>query len=238
MFIILSIWMKHIFFVLFSIVFVGVWFGQDNLVFPDIPNDMPTEIINEENVTTPWTSYCDAKFGSNPTLLQECLSCLAMGSIMTDTACIAIAAVCDDTYALWSEAQASCVVKYDSCISDGWAPERCVCKAIGGISLNTNVPFVGNCIALRGSSSWNTTVVDPTTAFPVLVAGLTRIVMTIILIFCFMAIIVWGILMSMGGADESQHKKGKDLIRHVFIALALLGASGVILRLINPNFFG
>jgi len=44
--------------------------------------------------------------------------------------------------------------------------------------------------------------------------------------------------MSMGGADESQHKKGKDLIRHVFIALALLGASGVILRLINPNFFG
>jgi hypothetical protein len=45
-------------------------------------------------------------------------------------------------------------------------------------------------------------------------------------------------MISSGGASEEHAKKGKDLITHVVIALALLGASGVILRVINPNFFG
>jgi hypothetical protein len=40
-------------------------------------------------------------------------------------------------------------------------------------------------------------------------------------------------MISIGKASE-----GKKMITNVIIGIALLGASGVILRLINPNFFG
>lgn len=133
--------------------------------------------------------------------------------------------------------QQKCQETYNSCIGSS-THDRCVCRAIGGISLNTNVPFVGSCISMRSSWSSDVTDVDPTNAFPLLMAWLSRIVMTVILIFCFMAIIVGGVLISSGWASDENVKKGKDLIRHVVIAIALLGASGVILRAINPNFFG
>lgn len=136
--------------------------------------------------------------------------------------------------------------RYQKCLTCASAPwantSRCFCSAWWWIVLNTNVPFVGNCIMLRknvntANADPNTTVTDPTNAFPRLLAGLTKITMTVILIFCFMAIIVWGVLISMGWASEAQATKGKELIRHVIMALALLGASGVILRIINPSFF-
>jgi hypothetical protein len=46
-------------------------------------------------------------------------------------------------------------------------------------------------------------------------------------------IIIWGIMISTG--DPAW---GKKLIIKVVMGIALLGASWVILRLINPNFFG
>jgi len=227
--------MKYIFLLLFSLVFIGIGFGQEDFGQPDFSEGigMPEENIEEQQVG-PGSSYCNSKF---PNDASNCISCLQNGSMYDGNSCIMMEQLCTNAYSLPDD-QATCNDKYTQCTNDGWSPDRCACKAIGGVSLNTNVPFVGNCIALRGSSSWNTTVVDPTTAFPVLVAGLTRIVMTIILIFCFMAIIVWGILMSMGGYDPDRYKEGKTLIKRVVMALALLGASGVILRLINPNFFG
>lgn len=135
------------------------------------------------------------------------------------------------------DANTECMEKVSQCQVEWWSPDRCACKAIGGISLNTNVPFVGNCISLRRSSSENTTQVTPDTAFPILIIAVTKIMMTVILVFCFLAIIIGWVMMSMGWADESQYTKWKDLIKHVVIALALFGASGVILRIINPSFF-
>lgn len=159
-------------------------------------------------------------------------------------------------------------------IDDKWCrpcSEEDVCC---GIKLNTNVPFIGNCIELSkwdiacktdadcswgdtcvfneenykndGNDIWicisqkesdQTTVTDKT-AFPVLMWWLTKILVTIIILAGFIGILAGGVMISSSGGSDEGAKKGKDLIIRVIIALALLGASGVILRLINPNFFG
>jgi len=224
--------MKYIVFG-FVYIFVLLSFVQGQLVGSDYESDIDQFIEGgnqSQNQASqpapPWTAYCTSRFPDQPNDISDCLSCLQNGSWYDWSSCVM---VCTDD---------ACSQKLSECLDDGISPDRCLCKPMGGISLNTNVPFVGNCISLRSIPWSNTTQVTPTTAFPLLMAWLTRIVTTIILIFCFMAIIVGGVLMSMGWADESQHKKGKDLIKHVVIALALLWASGVILRIINPSFFG
>ncbi len=63
-------------------------------------------------------------------------------------------------------------------------------------------------------------VVTPVNAFPVLLTALSKILLSVILIVCFGAIVVAGVMISSGN-DE----KGKSLITHVVIAMALLGAS-------------
>jgi len=208
--------------------FLSFWLTQD------ISNTPEADV--DDFVSIPGTSYCASKFAGNYTGALACLSCLQNGSIYMGDSCVMLQQLCADAYPVLDD-QAVCNEKYIGCTDDWWSPDRCSCKAIWGISLNTNVPFIGNCISLRASSSSNTSEVTPTTAFPLLIAWLTKLVMTVILIFCFMAIIVGGVLISMGWASEEQAKKGKDLIKHVVIALALLGASGVILRVINPSFF-
>jgi hypothetical protein len=45
--------------------------------------------------------------------------------------------------------------------------------------------------------------------------------------------VMGGIMISIGKRPE-----GKKMITNVIVGIALLWASGVILRLINPNFFG
>lgn len=113
-----------------------------------------------------------------------------------------------------------------------------------GIQLNTNVPFIGNCIELSKWSSEsesndpNESKVTEKTAFPVLMGGLTKILVTIIILMWFIGILAGGVMISASWGDETRATEGKKLIGKVVIALALLGASGVILRLINPNFFG
>ena len=104
-----------------------------------------------------------------------------------------------------------------------------------GIQLNTTVPFIGNCIESEsgnvGSNEEKWVTWD--TAFPVLMWSLTKILVTVILIISFVLIVVWGIMISTGNVSW-----WKDMIIKVAAGIAILWASGVILRLINPNFFG
>jgi hypothetical protein len=118
-------------------------------------------------------------------------------------------------------------------------PERCNC----GVKLNTNVPFIGRCIMYGmtndpkdnayTSGDNSTVVVNPLNAFPVLMTGIVKILMTVILLICFGALIVAGVMMT----TEQWYETGKGLIWKVVWAVALLWTSGVILYLINPNFF-
>ena len=102
-----------------------------------------------------------------------------------------------------------------------------------GIQLNTSVPFIGKCIEdTTGNVGPDETGVTWNNAFPVLMSSLTQILVTIILILSFVLIVIGGIMIATGNPSW-----GKKLIIKVVIGIALLGASGVILRLINPNFF-
>lgn len=118
-----------------------------------------------------------------------------------------------------------------------------------GIKLLTSVPFIGKCIymlsdaelkALGAKAAANPDVlaVSENTAFPRLMLWLTKILVTVILLASFIAIIVAGVMMAASGSGEEWYTNGKKIIGSVIAAIALLGASGVILRLINPNFFG
>ncbi len=103
-----------------------------------------------------------------------------------------------------------------------------------GISLNTSIPFIGKCIESKTNyKSPDETSVTWETAFPVLMSSLTKILVTAILIVSFVLIVVWGIMIATG--NPSWWKK---MIIKVVVGIAILGASWVILRLINPNFFG
>ena len=93
------------------------------------------------------------------------------------------------------------------------------------IKLNTNFPIIWNCIWGKGKT-------DSTTAFPTMIWALTKIVMSLVLVACFILIIYAGILWS---ADKP--KEAKERLRRVAVTILLLWFSGVILRLINPNFF-
>ena len=107
-----------------------------------------------------------------------------------------------------------------------------------GVKLNTNVPFIGKCIRLwSDADTEDTTVVTEATAFPRLMWGLTKIMTTIILLVCFGGILVGGVMIASSGGEVKRATEGKALIGKVIIAIALLWTSGIILKLINPNFF-
>ena len=116
----------------------------------------------------------------------------------------------------------------DSCVS---------CKDPGvccGIELNTDIPFIGKCIeytsANRSTDEMNVT---ESTAFPILMGSLMKILITVILIVSFILIIVGGILIATDNPSW-----GKKMIMKVVVGIAILWVIGVVLRLINPNFFG
>lgn len=103
------------------------------------------------------------------------------------------------------------------------------------MKLNTSIPFVGKCVEENATNVWDgeETWVTWDTAFPVLMWSLTKILVSVILIVCFVLIVIGGIMIASGNPSW-----WKSMIRKVVIGIALLWASGVILRLINPNFFG
>ena len=98
------------------------------------------------------------------------------------------------------------------------------------IKLNTNFPIIGNCISTGGGT-------DARNAFPTMIWALTKIAMALVFIVCFILIIVAWIMRAWAWWDSSQKTKAKNLIKKVAITILLLWFSGVILRLINPNFF-
>ena len=103
------------------------------------------------------------------------------------------------------------------------------------IQLNTNVPFVWNCIEIKeaGSKDGATT---PVNAFPKLMGAMMNLMMTIILIMSLLLIVYAGVLMTMEWSVSKQGE-GMSIIKKVAAGMALLWASWVILKIINPNFF-
>ena len=102
--------------------------------------------------------------------------------------------------------------------------------------LNTNVPFIGACIKTKGDVTADGTA-TPINAFPRLVGGLMQIVTTVMLIGSFLLIVFSGVMMTLWGMKADWFNKGRWLIFKVAGVLALLGLSGIILKVINPSFF-
>lgn len=130
------------------------------------------------------------------------------------------------------------LVPLTDCACTGWyirINKKCVdCTDPGvccGVKLNTSIPFIGNCIETKAQDATNG--LNDGEAFPLLMGMLTKILISVILITSFVLIVVAGVMIATGNP-----KWGKDMIVKVAVGLAILWASGVILRLINPNFFG
>lgn len=124
---------------------------------------------------------------------------------------------------------------------------KCECdstKRCCGILLNTVVPFIGDCIEMTSqndvwsSDNENTSTVNQLNAFPFLMMGLSKILVTVILIFSFLIVIAAWLMMTTWVYSEQNYKKGMERVQKVVVGLILLWASGLILKLINPSFFG
>lgn len=117
-------------------------------------------------------------------------------------------------------------------------------KTCCGIELNTVVPFIWDCIEMTSQNdvwSWdneNTSTLNQLNAFPFLMMGLSKILVTVILIFSFLIVIAAWLMMTTGVYSEQNYKKGMERVQKVVVGLILLWASGLILKLINPSFFG
>lgn len=105
-------------------------------------------------------------------------------------------------------------------------------KCENWIKLNTSIPFVWNCISTKDGSSTN-----QINAFPKLMWAMMNIVMTIILLLSFILIIYAGILLTTEWINQWASREAIATIEKVAKGLALLWASWVILKIINPNFF-
>ncbi len=116
---------------------------------------------------------------------------------------------------------------------------NCACKHFDHVFLNTDIPFIGQCILKStnmdeavGTSS----VPDLNTAFPRLMSGLSRLLMALIMVAWLCAIVVWWFMIAASWVADTK-EKGKQLVIWVVVVFVLLWASWLILNLINPNFF-
>lgn len=249
--------LKKVFWILGIISFMGNFsFGQNWTEINLSNNTTKNSSYNRNNTTN--TNTNNTTYWSKPTMMQD-------KSLETpDTYGATPKELCEKTAPkgarVWSDAVGICNcpdwkkrVDKKGCIPCSDASVCC------GIELNTKVPFIGNCIEFSKKCSDTSpcsqgytctngkcklTTVDPNKtsvseeeAFPTLMGGLTKILVTVILLIGFMGILIGGIMISASWGNDSNAWKGKELIGKVIIALALLGASGVILKLINPNFF-
>lgn len=127
-----------------------------------------------------------------------------------------------------------CILGWDSGVTVVWSSKqqeqkKVTCKPI---KLNTYFPFLWDKIGCNGTEP-----INQTTAFAYMIKGLMKLVITIIMVVSFLMIVAAGVLMASAWPDTSKYSNGLGIIKNVATALALLGASGVILKLINPNFF-
>lgn len=190
----------------------------------------------------------DGSFDSNTEskIVFDCLPCSQVGYIDPEEG------ICPEWYSLdndYSDDDRFEVSEFDSgpwysrecCKKWEWSVNSAsnICKTYWingqkkkccGVLLNTDVPFIGKCISFFSNE------VTPLNAFPRLMWGLSKMMITAILVFAFMMVIAWWVMISAGWFGNN-YSKWKKLIIKVVIWIALLWASWVILRLINPNFF-
>ena len=104
------------------------------------------------------------------------------------------------------------------------------------IKLNTDFPIIWNCIKIK---KWNgkDEEVDPTNAFSYMMGALSQIVVSLVLVICFILIIVAGIMRAWAWDDTGKTKAAKDILQKVAITIVLLWLAWVILKAINPVFF-
>lgn len=121
----------------------------------------------------------------------------------------------------------------------------CVCDSAQTccwVRLNTVVPFIWDCIELWDSTyldgDTSKSTVTQLTAFPFLMMWLTKIAVTVVLIFSIIVVIASWLLMATWGISASWYNQWKKLLMNVIISLILLWCSWLILKLINPTFFG
>ena len=93
------------------------------------------------------------------------------------------------------------------------------------IKLNTCFPIIWDCIGDDPDE-------NETNAFPSMLWALTKIIMSLILVVCFILVIVAWIMRAADKPDPA-----KKMLKRVAITILLLWFSGVILKLVNPNFF-
>ena len=127
-------------------------------------------------------------------------------------------------------------------------PDTCKCECDSSIAccwvkLNTVVPFIWDCIEMTtmndpnsSSRTWTVTV-NQLNAFPFLMQWLMKILITAILIFSIIIVIVAWLMMTVDPALNT-YKKWTTMLKNVIISLILLWCSWLILKLINPSFFG
>ena len=102
------------------------------------------------------------------------------------------------------------------------------------IKLNTDFPFVWNCIQTR--KCWDEAT-NSINVFPKLISALMNLLMTIILIMSLLMIVRSWVLMASSWSDSWRYWEWTKMLKKVAIWMALLWASWVILKVINPNFF-
>ena len=138
---------------------------------------------------------------------------------------------CDERRGKWE------AVKWENC--------SCVCdpaKWCCGVQLNVPLPFIGDCIELTTSNSTagardGSISINQLNAFPVLIKWISKIIVTLIMIFSVIVVIFAWVMMTTSVANESNYKTWLDMLKKVIIALILLWTSWLILKLINPTFF-
>lgn len=109
------------------------------------------------------------------------------------------------------------------------------CDPEEDIMLNMYMPFIGNCIK-RSVDEGNDSERNIANVFPKTVGGLVRILMTAVIIFWFLGILTGWFMIAADGAFGTKDR-GVQLIVTIITGLILLWASGIILNLINPDFF-
>jgi hypothetical protein len=111
------------------------------------------------------------------------------------------------------------------------------------VQLNVPLPFIGDCIELTTSNSTEgardgSISINQLNAFPVLIKWISKIIVTLIMIFSVIVVIFAWVMMTTSVANEGNYKTWLDMLKKVIIALILLWTSWLILKLINPTFFG
>jgi hypothetical protein len=175
-------------------------------------------------------TYWTGRFDSGDGCCEECGYWSKVSDTWTGCVCIKTNADCESKWERLNEKTCKCECD----------PTKKCC----GILLNTVVPFIGDCIEMTTQNSIsdpsdpNKSRVNQLNAFPFLMMWLSKILVTIILIFSFLIIIAAWLMMTTGVYKEQNYKTWVDRITKVIVWLILLWASGLILRLINPSFFG